>query len=235
MTKPIIELLREPDVEGFGPARPNALAHREAWLHAMRDRLRPHFEEAGATIPDNVRLSCGFPGVGALRKAAYRNGECWGTSASKDETFEIFLSPRIPDQLVVAAVLVHELIHAAVGIKAGHGKPFGRVARKLGLIGKLTATEAGPELIAKLQLIVEAIGPYPHAEMDVFEESSGPKKQKGRLLKATCGECEYTVRVTKKWAERGAPICPGEDGENHGPMDIEWPIEDPEEENGDNE
>jgi rubrerythrin len=33
-------------------------------------------------------------------------------------------------------------------------------------------------------------------------------KQTTRLLKAICPVCGYTVRVTKRWAEIGLPICP---------------------------
>ena len=44
----------------------------------------------------------------------------------------------------------------------------------------------------------------------VAKNANGDKKPGGtRLLKAECGECGYTVRVTKKWLEaKGAPICP---------------------------
>jgi hypothetical protein len=44
----------------------------------------------------------------------------------------------------------------------------------------------------------------------VAKNANGDKKpQSTRLLKAECGECGYTVRVTKKWLEaKGAPICP---------------------------
>jgi hypothetical protein len=39
----------------------------------------------------------------------------------------------------VAAVLGHELVHAAVGVAAHHGKEFRRVARGIGLVGQMTA------------------------------------------------------------------------------------------------
>ena len=29
-----------------------------------------------------------------------------------------------------------------------------------------------------------------------------------RLLKATCADCGYTVRITKKWANTARPACP---------------------------
>lgn len=47
--------------------------------------------------------------------------------------------------------------------------------------------------------------------------TAGPrKKQRARLLKAVCGRCGYTVRVTRKWIDVGPPPCPA-----HGAMTIE--------------
>lgn len=34
------------------------------------------------------------------------------------------------------------------------------------------------------------------------------KTQSTRLLKAACSSCGYTVRVTKRWADKGLPPCP---------------------------
>jgi hypothetical protein len=44
----------------------------------------------------------------------------------------------------VAAILGHELLHAAVGVAASH-KAFRRVASGIGLAGQMAATAAGPE------------------------------------------------------------------------------------------
>jgi hypothetical protein len=44
-------------------------------------------------------------------------------------------------------------------------------------------------------------------------------KQGTRLFKAQCGDCAYTVRVTRKWlAELGPPLCPC----NSEPMECDW-------------
>lgn len=48
---------------------------------------------------------------------------------------------------------------------------------------------------------------------DVGVLNSRPKPQTGRLIKAECAECGYTVRVTAKWLEIGPPHCPA-----HGAM-----------------
>jgi hypothetical protein len=44
----------------------NSFKHREAWLHAVTERLRPMFASHGAKIPDKIRLTCGFPSVRAF-------------------------------------------------------------------------------------------------------------------------------------------------------------------------
>ena len=46
--------------------------------------------------------------------------------------------------------------------------------------------------------------------------STAKPKQSTRLKKCECQECGYTVRVTQKWLDIGAPHCP-----EHGPMKSE--------------
>ena len=103
------------------------------------------------------------------------------------------------------AVLTHELVHAIVGHKAGHGPAFKQCAVALGLAGPMTATEAGPELRARLTVLAEHLGPYPHARLT---GTNGRKKQGTRMLKVVCPSCGYTVRTTQKWLDVGLPTCP---------------------------
>jgi hypothetical protein len=49
----------------------------------------------------------------------------------------------------------------AVGIKAGHGKSFRRVALGLGLVGPMRATMPGEEFLAAITPILAAAGPLP--------------------------------------------------------------------------
>jgi len=59
-------------------------------------------------------------------------------------------------------------------------------------------------LKAHLQLLTEAIGRYPHAELT---HSNAAKKQGCRLLKVAC-ECGCVVRMTRKWLDEvGPPTC----------------------------
>lgn len=185
----------------------NTFTHREAWLHAVAERLRPAFTEHGFPIPPNVRLTCGFPHIRAFGNKS-RIGECWADTNSKDGHFEIMVSPVLDDPIRVSGVLTHELIHASVGLAAGHKGPFRLLAGKLGLEGKMTATVEGDAFKQLVAPILEAVGPYPHAELRKGQ-SSGPKKQGTRLIKMMCPLCAYTVRIARKWLdEAGAPNCP---------------------------
>lgn len=175
---------------------------REEWLHDLASRVAPTL---GINVP-TIRLSVGFPGGRSRGGRGKRIGECWDASASADGSNAIFVSPTIADAATAAHVLVHEMIHAAVGVKCGHRGAFRTMALRVGLTGKMTATTPNPELADKLAEIVDEIGPYPHAVLN--PDLSGRKKQGTRMLKVACDACGYTVRTTAKWLAIGTPVCP---------------------------
>lgn len=180
---------------------------REQWLNKLARKLRPAFKEAGATLPARLRISCGWPSSRALASASSKSrtiGQCWPLELSADGTAEVFISPAIADTAQVAHVLTHELIHAADNCANGHKAKFRKIALRLGLTGKMTATTAGPELAERLNALCKPLGNYPHARLDL----SKVKKQGTRMLKLECPECGYTVRTTQKWLDIGAPVCP---------------------------
>ena len=188
--------------------------------------MAPLFEGLNAPLPSRVRVAIGFTSRGAKGKAI---GECWDNQYSGDGHFEIFIRPDLahaadamPAQ--IAAILAHELVHAAVGT-AGHGKAFKRVAVGLGLVGRMTATTPGNAFLAAVAPILVAAGPLPHARLDTGSETTRPKKQAIRLLKCECETCGYTVRTARKWLETvGAPLCPIErhGAMQHDPLNTEW-------------
>ena len=190
---------------------------REAWLNALTAELAPAFKLHGAPLPKKIRIAIGFTSSGARGKGI---GECWDSTASGDGAFEIQIRPDISDPLEIAAILTHELCHAAAGIKAGHGKDFKKIAVAMGLVGKMKATTGGPEFVKLTKQMLHNLGKLPHARLDTSAASRArPKKQTTRLLKAECEECGYTVRVSKKWLDdAGAPICPTR---GHGQMQSE--------------
>ena len=177
--------------------------NREQWLTTAVDRLTVGlFSEHGAEVPNNVRVSCGWPSQ-SIRKTT---GEAWTELASADGSHETYISPIIDHSITVLGTLVHELVHHAVGIKAGHRAPFKRLATAVGLEGKMTATHVGEELERRLELLSSELGPYPHAAVDPRQ---GKKKQATRLMKCECVTCGYIVRTTSKWLDLyGTPYCP---------------------------
>ncbi len=179
---------------------------REQWLKEAATKLQPLFEEHGYKVPANIRYSCGWPSKSALSAKHRRIGECWSKDASSDEQFEIFISPALGEPLRALDVLVHEIVHAVVGLKEGHNATFKRCAVAVGLEGKMTATTASEQLIKRLKGVHEELGAYPHGAL--VGMTNGRKKEGTRLIKCTCPECGYNVRTTAKWLEVGAPICP---------------------------
>lgn len=182
---------------------PAATINREAWLTTAVDTLRPMFAElALVELPDTIVVSVGWPGGKSVHKVI---GQCWATSTA-DGVSSVFISPALVDPIDVLGVLVHELIHAWDDCKSGHKGAFVKVAGKLGLEGKMTATTVGDALRERLQLVADTLGVYPHKKVTPGVKI---KAQTTRMLKVQCESDEYTVRMTRKWLdELGAPTCP---------------------------
>lgn len=168
------------------------LKTREQWLNRFMVAARPKFKEIGHPIPDNVRLSVGFTSKGAKSK---RIGECWSAISSKDNTFEIFVTPLLADSPRVAGVITHELVHAAVGLDKKHGAVFKKAATALGLEGKMTATTEGPKWDKWAKPILAKIGKIPHAELQ-FAENRAPSDSQNRHIKCEC-ECGIVFRMSR--------------------------------------
>jgi hypothetical protein len=178
---------------------------REQWLYEMLNILRDDFLALGRVVPEKIRIGVGFPSSRALSKSSRTIGQCFSEKCSDDNTHEILISPLLADAVEVAGVLVHEAIHATVGVTEGHKGAFKRVAESIGLTGKMTATTVGPYLRVRLEEIIAEIGPYPHAALNPNMER---KKEGTRLIKVECPNDGYTIRVTKKWLDIGFPVCP---------------------------
>jgi hypothetical protein len=186
----------------------NIFPHREAWLHAIINKLGPRFESTGYPIPPNIRVACSFPSLRGTAPKRRALGQCWASTSSKDGHYEIMISPVVDDPMRVAGILAHELIHVAVGLECGHKGPFRKVAMAIGLEGKMTSTTEGDAFKRSLEPIVQVLGPYPHAELMVGQ-NSGPRKQNTRQIKCVCQLCGYLTRTSRKWLDKsGAPLCP---------------------------
>ena len=213
-------------------AHPDTHPNRESWLNDVAARLRPAFAQLGAPLPERLRIAIGFPSAGRRAKAT---GECWDSAASADATFEILVRPDLAEAegalaLPVAAALARELVHAAVGIQAGCGPAYRKVAHSIGLVGPMRATGPGPAFLALIAPVLEAVGPLPHARLDADRAAAAagqdngeaplttrPRKQANRHVRCACSECGYVARTARKWLDQaGPPHCP-----NHGPMRAE--------------
>ena len=192
---------------------------RESWLKAATAMLRPHFSQCGYDIPEKMRFAIAFPSTG---RKSRRVGELWHSVTSGDESYELIIRADIAEPVEVLSVLVRELVHSVVPVDAGHGKLYKEAALKIGLTGKMREAVPSPLLLPLLAEIADALGPLPHAKLDIENGPTAiarPKKQRARLLKATCTElnCGYTVRITSKWVkDLGPPLCP-----KHGPMALD--------------
>jgi|TARA_A100001037_G_scaffold57792_1_gene49954 hypothetical protein len=191
-------------------------SNREEWLRELVYRL--HVEVFLQATVDNhwcidedaempaFRISCSFPGGGTARK---RIGECWSALNSADGTTEMMVSPLLDDEMRVAGIVAHEMVHMYVGVEHGHKAPFKRLATAIGLEGKMTATTEGEAFKAAVRPILDDLGPYPHAALSL----EGCEKKQTYLLKAECPECGFTMRVTQKWltVTGGDLRCPDPD------------------------
>lgn len=185
--------------------------NREEWLNEAVSELRGIFHANGFPVPDNIRVTCGFPS----KHARSRNraiGEYHKASASADGTHEILISPVVADPYEVFGILVHELSHSATP-DCGHRGRFEQCIRKVWLEGKPTATVIGETFRQNFGGLIEGLGAYPHATLNVEADR---KVQGTRMLKASCPHCNYTIRLTSKWANikkpdgslAGLPVCP---------------------------
>jgi hypothetical protein len=175
---------------------------RQQWLEAAVEALRGRFVEAGYTIPQQIRVSIGWPKRAASCGAI---GECWAVDASSDRHAELFISPQITEGARILDVLAHELVHATVGTAAGHKKPFKQCALKIGLQGPMRSTTAAPEFVAWTQILFKRIGPYPAGFL------TDTPKQGTRMHRCQCPACGYLARVSRRWLDdAGPPLCPAD-------------------------
>ena len=179
---------------------------REEWLSVFVKYLRPVFAAAGSPLPEKIRISCAFP-----VRSRTAIGQILSQRLSMDGTREIFISPVLSEAARVCDVVIHELVHAALPEGCGHGAKFRRLALKLGLVGKMTATIAGEQLRAWLESIIPVyLGEYPHSRVISFDAG---KKQTTRLIKLQCPACEMIVRATRQGLEESClPFCACQNG-----------------------
>ena len=164
---------------------------RIAWLEKayalLRDELLPE-------APERVTITFGSPSKGARPSRNQRIGE-YAHFLKDCEAGPglLTLHPTVfSDPSRVLDVLLHEMIHAARP-NDGHRGQFPRLAKRVGLAGKMTATVAGPELKAKLAgFLADRLPPMPNGHGDL---NADRKTQSTRLRKYVCPACGQIVRA----------------------------------------
>ena len=178
--------------------------NREQWLVEIKNLMAPKFIELGAPLPERIRMSCGFC------QGQHAIGQCWKSNISDGEFTEIFIRPDRHESVDVAAILFHELIHAALP-DAGHGKDFKRVALAAGLKPPMTATTPGASFIDYVKPLIDKIGEYPHSKLDFRQPK--PKKTGESYVNLRCGKCNFfakTITEMMEIARLKCPVCPDE-------------------------
>jgi hypothetical protein len=166
-------------------------SERIAWLEKAYALLR---SELLPEAPERVTISFGFPSKGARPSRNQRIGEYANFLQDCDAGPGLLtLHPTIfQDPSRVLDVLLHEMIHAARP-NDGHRKDFPRLAKRVGLTGKMTATVAGPELRERLSaMLADKLPPMPKGHGDL---NADRKKQSTRLRKWICPACGQIVRA----------------------------------------
>lgn len=206
-------------------------ARRQAWIEDATLRLRGLFQAKGYTVPDNIRIAIGWPKGGGT---GHKIGQCFYSAGSSDNHHEIFVSPELGNPkegenetdltytgvsgsvgiaIRIMDVLAHELAHACTEIGVGHKKPFADIVTALGLVGKPTATIAGPEFIQWAAKELLEMGVFPSGKLFPVVRKTQPT----RMIKCQCTDCGYVARTTRKWLDdAGPPRCAVED---HGQLE----------------
>jgi hypothetical protein len=163
---------------------------REEWLNKAALLLKPALHRVGATVPDRVRFS-----LSMMRKRR-TVGLCFDPSVSGDASWEILIKLDREDALDVLAILAHELIHASLGVRLGHGSRFRGVAVALGLVGPMRATLPGPSFKVLAAPLLLALGSFPHRALNV-DEHPLERKQRARQLPLFCPTCKLRIWTTR--------------------------------------
>ena len=139
---------------------------REDWLEHMIDKLRPDFQrvEFAAAGEDSrlVRLPLEGPRWRTRPAASASAGALSRAKTSRSRSSSALCSERGRRS---PATLVHELVHMCRGHRVQTSQAVHKVAKAIGLEGKMTATIAGAALIDRLKELIDELGEYPHARL----------------------------------------------------------------------
>jgi hypothetical protein len=165
---------------------------REEWLSECADLMLLELFTPITTIRSSMRIKVSVGYAPNTKANSNVIGCCLSSVCSGEGYNEIFISPTINDSSTVLATLAHEICHAIDDNKSGHRGEFARLARAVGLAGKLTATTAGDKLQTSIDEYIDIMGEIPHSAVDL---SSKPR-QKNRNLKVWCDSCGFKFNTS---------------------------------------
>lgn len=180
----------EPVVEAPAPVveapKSKLVKSREMWLMNAVKLLRPVLSSVGLALPEKVRVSCGFPTVSREQQVrGFRAfGQSFPASASKDGTVEVFISPVLDQAVKLNESGVLDTL-AWVLAKVSENYDVDKSHRALRLqkvSGRVVST---PEFVEALAQVIEKLGAYPHAALEIEEVAKEAAK---RYAKATTPE-----------------------------------------------
>lgn len=177
------------------------MSTRESWLLRAIDILgKEKFKPLGHKF-NPIRVSVGFPDT---KKAI---GQWWQPQSTTDGYASIFIHPGKGDEVEILGILMHELVHDACGIKAGHGPIFKKCALAVGLEGKMRSAGPSKETQAYLKKVASRLGNFPHSALKKGAKGPTPK-QTTRMIKMECTTCGFICRASmSKILDTGAPYC----------------------------
>jgi hypothetical protein len=132
---------------------------QSVWLTKAMEILKEDFQQIGES----------FSGITILVDYPYHGPSFYWLGTYRYSVRTIFINPSV-DGLMALDILVHELVHAAVGIEeGGHGEKFLAVAAAIGLDDSGPTAGAEETLLKRLRAIQEILGRYPFV-FDCLEE-----------------------------------------------------------------
>lgn len=175
---------------------------REQWLTKAVSALNTQvFDDQ---MPKAWSVTCGQ----YFGKNANILGTCVDAEVSTNGTTSIFISPALQDPMDVLGTLVHEMIHAVVGVQEKHGGKFKKMAIELEMSMPAKSTLPVPDTVlwTRLERLSAELGPYPHAALNPIEK---PKRVSALMTFVSPEDPEYTVSASmEKVIRLGFPVDP---------------------------
>lgn len=140
---------------------------KEKFIQKVMDKVVPYFDQKGfnlSSIRNDIRIY--FTDVERLYGCIGCHQYIPKESLIRDHAHhEILISSRIHEKHEIIEILIHELCHAIQFQLYGnnvrsHGREFRKIAKRVGLTGKMSATYADEDLADLIFQWIEDIDPF---------------------------------------------------------------------------